>query len=353
MGNRPSTILLCGFGAFGAVHAEAWRRALPDARLTIADPSPAARRRAQALVPESDIAAEPEAFLADADIVDVVTPPDDHYAAVRMAIDAGKPAIVEKPAVRRLDHARDLADRARAAGCPVQVQFVLRAHPLVRRAAALLAQGAIGRVVKVEGDFSGWKRMRADSSLIENDGVHFLDLMSNLIGGPPVAADARAHHHLGGPVADEVDIDLGFPGEIAGHLRLGVLRAGTHDDPFVPGAVTTKRLRLIGDAGTIDLDFNAGRLFLARVRYEPTEDGWHPVPGDLVWEQPPAVTPVALLAETFTVFLAALDNGTPETGWPVLCNLSEGAVSMLETMSAIETALTRQPAPMIEIRRPA
>jgi predicted dehydrogenase len=344
MAERGPAVLLCGFGAFGALHAAAWREAVDGVRLMIADPSEAARDRARMLVPPEQVAATMDEFLTTTDLIDLVTPPDHHYDAAVKAIDAGKPVLIEKPAVRTLADAIDLSTRAAEAGVPIQVQHVLRAHPLTRRASDMLRSGRIGRLLRMEGDFSGWKRMRADSSLLENDGVHFLDLFHVFADAPADAVDARARHLLGGRVADEIVIDLAYSSGVSGTLRLGVLRAGDSEDAYVPGAVTTKRIRLIGDRGNLEIDFNAGRLFVANVDFEPIEGGWRPVPGDLGWEQSPATGPVALLAETFRIFLDAIDKGRS-----VLCDLDTGAVAMMRTLGAIDKALTRGPRSMITV----
>ena len=226
----------------------------------------------------------------------------------------------------------------------MQVGFVLRCHPLTLRAGALLAEGAIGRLLSVEGDFSGWKRMRADSSIIENDGVHFLDLMRHLVGAPVRAADARAASLLGGRRADDIRIALSHENGVTGHLRLGVLACGETEDGFMPGAVTTKRLRLIGDGGNLVLDFNRNTLTHAQVAYEESAGGWNVTPGAIVCEQVVGVTPVSLLAASFDVFMAASAGSGP-----VLCPAGEGALEMACLLEAIDRALARPPAPPIEL----
>lgn len=337
MADARRRVLICGYGAFGALHAAAWRQMGGDIALMVADPGEEARARARADgIAEADIGAESVALMERADLVDIVAPPAHHLPLVLQALDRGKPVLVEKPAVRTVGEAEVLVGKVAATGLAVQVGLVLRCHPLTGRARALLTEGAIGNLLAFEGDFSGWKRMRADASILENDGVHFLDLMRFLAGAPPVAVDARAASRLGGAVADDIRIELAFGNGISGHLRLGILAGGETEDPFVPGALTTKRLRLIGDKGNLVLDFNRNRLFHGEVGYAPAPGGWNVSPGAMRWEQVPSATPSALLARSFQVFLdAAAGRGEP------LCPVREGTWELARVLAGIERALAR------------
>ncbi|TKT78332.1 Gfo/Idh/MocA family oxidoreductase [Aquamicrobium sp. LC103] len=330
------TVLICGFGAFGEPHAKAWRRLDPDIELMVADPSQAALRRASQLgIAEDRLAADPTALMDRADIVDVVAPPAFHLPLALSALEAGKPVMIEKPAVKTVSEAHQLID---AAGLlPVQIGLVLRAHPLVVEARRLLSAGEIGELLALDGDFSGWKRMRADSSLAENDGVHFLDLMRHFAGSPIVEVEARSWSMLDSEVADDIVIELGFADGAKGRLRLGVLVAGEAEDAFVPGAVTTKRLTLIGRAGNIAIDFNRNRLVLSKVAYERSAGGHGVDPRSLSSRTALASTPEVLLSASFGIFRNAVRDGAP-----VMCDASQGALELAATLAAIDTSLARQ-----------
>ena len=147
-------VLICGFGAFGQQHAKAWRRLDPGIVLMVADPSQAARARASQIGIAADcLAADPATLMDRADIVDIVAPPAFHLALAVMALEARKPVIIEKPAVKTTAEARRIIDIA--GPLPVQIGLVLRAHPLVAEAARLLSAGEIGDLLAIDGDFSG------------------------------------------------------------------------------------------------------------------------------------------------------------------------------------------------------
>lgn len=330
------SVLICGFGAFGELHARAWRRLDPDIVLMVADPSEQALARAGQLgIAKDNLASDPVYLMERADIVDIVAPPAFHLPLALQALSAAKPVMIEKPAVKTVEEARHLLDAS--GSLPVQVGLVLRAHPLVMEAARLLDTGEIGDLIAIDGDFSGWKRMRADSSLVENDGVHFLDLMRRFTGSPLVEIEARSWSLLDDTVEDDIVIETGFANRVKGRLRLGVLAAGEIEDSFVPGAVTNKRLTLIGRAGNIAIDFNRNRLTLSKVTYARSTGGHDVKPQALTTQTALGATPEALLSRSFSLFLDAV-----RTGAPVMCDVREGALELAATLAAIETALSGQ-----------
>jgi len=329
------SVLLCGHGAFGRQHALAWREADPGIRLLIADPSEAARNAAaETGVAPEDLAADPAELLPRADIVDIVTPAHDHHPIARAALEAGKPVIIEKPAVKTLADAEDLAGLAERMELPAQVQFVLRAHPLISRARGMMAEGRIGRLVGMDAVFTGWKRMRTDASLLENDGVHMLDLMRLFAGAPPEEMQVFGDRLLGGPIPESINVRLGFPGGVKGYLRVGVTFGGKQPDAYLAGSITTKTFTLIGDKGSIGFDLNADTMDVTGVTYRPTEGGFTPEIEAMTQERVINVTPVVLLTECFRRFLAAVD-GRGE----VLCDLRQGAVEITRLLDQARDAL--------------
>ena len=235
--------------------------------------------------------------------------------------------MIEKPAVKSIEEAKFLKYTSEEIGVPVQIQFVLRAHPLVLLAQEVISAGTIGRLVAMDGVFTGWKRMRPDASILENDGVHMLDLMRLFAKAPPDDFNVSAESLLGGSVPETMHLKLMFPNEIKAWLKLGVTFGGKQKDAYTAGSLTTKSLKLIGESGSIDLDFNEDVMEVAEVAFHPSAGGFTPEIKRLQSTRYPNVTPVSLLTECFTQFLQALD-GKQE----VLCNLEQGAVEITQVL---------------------
>ena len=321
-------ILLCGFGAFGQQHAAAWRSVSPKSRLLLADTNPKARNLALKMgFAEEDICGNYKDLICKADIVDIATASDSHYSIAVESLRSKIPTLIEKPAVKVLNEAKILCELSENNCPPVQIQFLLRAHPLVIESKKILKSGEIGRLLALDGIFTGWKRMRPDSNILENDGVHMLDLMRFFVGVKPDKFDVVGDKLLGGRVPETIHLRLDYPKQVKGYLRLGILFGGKQSDPYLAGSLTKKQLTLMGDKGSIELDFNENTMEVTNVEYKKTIGGFTPSVNGVRARRCPNITPVTLLEQCFENFLMAIERKAP-----VMCDLKEGAVEITELL---------------------
>jgi len=90
----------------------------------------------------------------DVDIVYIATTHPFHREQALMAIDAGKPVLIEKPLTLNAAHAREVLTAARDKGVFAMEAVWMRAHPLILTARTMVSNGVIGDVVAVHADFS-------------------------------------------------------------------------------------------------------------------------------------------------------------------------------------------------------
>jgi predicted dehydrogenase len=90
----------------------------------------------------------------DVDVVYVATPHPLHHANARLALEAGKPVLVEKPFTMNADEARDLVDLARTKDLFLMEAMWTRFLPHIRHIRELLP--ALGDVVTVTADHGQW-----------------------------------------------------------------------------------------------------------------------------------------------------------------------------------------------------
>ncbi|MEE6260236.1 Gfo/Idh/MocA family protein [Plantactinospora sonchi] len=95
------------------------------------------------------------ALVADdrVDVVYVATPHAIHYDAVRLALDAGRAVLCEKPFTVNAGQTVDLVARARAGGLFLMEAMWLRCVPAIRRLVELVGDGTIGVPRLVQADF--------------------------------------------------------------------------------------------------------------------------------------------------------------------------------------------------------
>jgi predicted dehydrogenase len=147
----------------GRAHAAAYRIApslyesiLPDLRfVSIGDISPelgslAAQRFGYE---RADTSWQAIAENPDVDVVSVVVANSLHREIVEGLVAAGKHVLCEKPLSDNLGDARAMADLARGAETVVRIGFTMRRAPGVAAIRELIASGALGRILHVDGRY--------------------------------------------------------------------------------------------------------------------------------------------------------------------------------------------------------
>jgi predicted dehydrogenase len=76
----------------------------------------------------------------------VATPPQTHYPLAKLALEAGKHVLVEKPLATRLEHGLELANIAKAAGLMLMPGHTFIYSPAVNTVRDLIREGVIGDI---------------------------------------------------------------------------------------------------------------------------------------------------------------------------------------------------------------
>ena len=99
------------------------------------------------------------------DAVSIVTPNDTHHAIAKAFAEAGIHVILDKPLTHTLDQALDLVRAADASGVVFAVTYTYTGYPMVKRAAQLVREGALGEIRKVIVEYhQGWLGTRLEKS---------------------------------------------------------------------------------------------------------------------------------------------------------------------------------------------
>lgn len=142
---------------------------------------------------------------SDVDIVIVSTTNDALALVTRVAVEAGKHVLVEKPAARNTRELETVIEAARRSRVQVRVGFNHRYHPALLKARELYEAGALGELMFVRGRYGHGGRVgydrewRADPALsgggeLIDQGVHLIDLARWFLGDfPEVTGLARTY----------------------------------------------------------------------------------------------------------------------------------------------------------------
>ena len=139
------------------VHARNFAAGVPGARLGgVADPTPEARATASdelgcATFDDAEEAVVDERF----DAVVIASPTPTHAALSVAALSAGKHVLSEKPLASNLDEAREIEAASKTTSAIFMMGFMRRFDQGFRRAAELIAEGAIGEPLMVRSTTRG------------------------------------------------------------------------------------------------------------------------------------------------------------------------------------------------------
>lgn len=212
---------IAGFGLSGQAFHAPFIKANPHFRLNAIA---TARDLAGKLYPGVRIFRSFEEMIADADIdlVILCTPNTLHFSQARMALEAGKHVIVEKPMTTSSSEARQLIEIAGGSGRKLFPFHNRRWDSDFLTVKHIIEQGYLGKVLDYECHFdrynpeitrASWRYSQAEGGGTLFDlGIHLVDQAVSLFGKPQ-GVFCRLFNQRPGSVADDsFDLKLIYPG---------------------------------------------------------------------------------------------------------------------------------------------
>ena len=235
----------------------------------------------------------------DVDAVYIASPHDRHLEHVRLAVAAGKKAILcEKPMGVSVSEAQACVDACRAAGASLTVAYYRRRWPIVQELRRLLEEGAIGEVIGARvlllDYFAGdptrpWLTSKAGAGggALANAGSHWVDLLRYLLG-EIVEVSATVPPSVGAfDVEDTADVRLLTAGGVVATLFSSWRSVSAANE-----------LELTGTEGRVVAGpLTAGRLVLHRPGRAP-EERLYPPAGAAHTELIAALAPALLAGQS-------------------------------------------------------
>ena len=269
----PIKLACIGAGYFARFHVEAWLR-IPEVEVVaICDQE---SEKAEALAREFGIEkvyTNVQSLFDNEslDVVDIITPPNTHYALVLQAANHGVHIICQKPLAPNLQEAKEMVTWVARQQLRFMVHENFRFQPWYRKIKQLITTGAIGEKLHSlhfrlrTGD--GWPDdaylhrqpyfRTMPRLLIYETGIHFIDTFRYLAGEvQSIYADLR---QLNAHIAGE---DCGLVLFNFANGAKGVWDANRYNEPNTPNArYTFGELLLEGSGGSIRL-YTDGQITL-------------------------------------------------------------------------------------------
>lgn len=209
------------------------------------------------------------------DGVSVVTNDDQHKPVVLQVCERGLHVMCEKPLSTDVACAKEMVEAAKAKGLITAVNFSYRNSPATQKAAELVAAGAIGRVIHVEGAYLQswipskcwgdwhtteaflWRMSARHGSLgvLGDVGVHLYDLVSFVAGDiSEISCDLR-HFDKDMNQLDDYVFDANESAVM--NVRFAGGAMGTlHTSRWAIGHANTVSMSVYGDKGALDLNLD-------------------------------------------------------------------------------------------------
>ncbi len=194
-----------------------------------------------------------EEALADPEVQAVVlaTPHSLHADQVVQVARAGKAVFCEKPLSLTRADAQRAVDACKTAGVPIGVGQNKRFWPSTVEMRRVIASGALGRIMHVEGHYSNehsskffapWRDLPSETpgAGMTGTGIHILDAFANIAGPAEKITAQFIAHRSGADPRDTVSVLFKFANGISGFL--GAVRAS----PLY------FRIHVFGDEGSVE-----------------------------------------------------------------------------------------------------
>jgi UDP-N-acetylglucosamine 3-dehydrogenase len=148
-------------------------------------------------------------LLAKVDAVVITTPTDTHYQIVSSCLNAGKHVFVEKPITTSSEQGNKLVELAEAKNLILSVGYLYRFNNAIIRARELIPD--VGEIQYITGRYiHSTKPPRTDSGVIQNLGIHVIDILNLLTGRIPLRVYAKKKNLLSQLFEDSASILLDY-----------------------------------------------------------------------------------------------------------------------------------------------
>lgn len=225
----------------------------------------------------NDILSNPEIFA-----VHIATPGPTHYLITKMALEAGKNVLVEKPMTLNSLECYELVELAAERDLVLEVGHIFRFDEALRVAREILSREEIGRIFYLRVQWTDLSNF-PDRDIIFDLGPHPVDIVNQLLGTWPKEVSGVGRSYRNSRTNAELAYILAeYPDDIFAHIELSWLH---------PRKV--REISIVGSAGTLVADCVAQSV----MKY--SSDGISEIP----------ITPSNTIASEIDHFVDRIEHG--------------------------------------------
>ncbi len=189
----------------------------------------------------------------DMDAVYISSPNYMHYKHAKMALNAGKNVLLEKPMTLKEEESKELVELSEREHLRLSIGFHLRFHPGIQKAKEIINSGELGDIVSMYGKWThlslhalpsnSWWGIpdQAGGGSIVGTGVHVLDSFTNLVSSKIKYIYAKNFPECK-VIEDTFSIMLQFENDVIGNSLSSRKISSQDNDLIVIGKKGTLRL---------------------------------------------------------------------------------------------------------------
>ncbi len=162
-------------------------------------------------------------LLQRVEAVIIATPATTHASLGMQAVEAGIPALVEKPFALTTADAERLAEAGERRGVPLLVGHLLEYHPVVEQLRKMVVEKMLGEVYYLYAQRVNLGQVRPDENALWSFGPHDVSVALFLLGEPPLTVTAQGHSYLQRGIEDVVFLHLAFRSGVMAHVQMSWL----------------------------------------------------------------------------------------------------------------------------------
>jgi predicted dehydrogenase len=224
-----------GAGAWGKNHVRTLA-SLPETELAgVCDLDASVRDRVKRQYPGVFVTDSPAELFKRVEAVVIASTARTHAALGRTAVEAGIPALIEKPFALTVADAEGLAEAAAVRGVPLLAGHLLEYHPVVERLRQLVTEGTLGTLYYLYSQRVNLGQIRPDENALWSFGPHDVSVALFLLGDSPRTVAALGRSYLQPGIEDVVFLTMTFDSGVVAHAQMSWL------DPH-----KERRLTLVG-----------------------------------------------------------------------------------------------------------
>jgi predicted dehydrogenase len=221
----PVGIGVAGYGYWGPNLVRNFAEAEGSRLVAVCDANPkrlaAARRRypgVRCFTDYGDMLRDPEIHA-----VAIATPVHTHYRLSRLALEAERHVLVEKPMAATLAEGQELIELARKRGRVLMVDHTFIYTGAVRKIRDMVAAGELGEVFYYDGVRINLGLFQHDVNVLWDLAIHDLSIMEFVLGREAVSVSATGVSHLNGQPENIAYLTLFFGNNLIAHLHVNWL----------------------------------------------------------------------------------------------------------------------------------